>query len=85
MHHPTVNLRVGDLVGIKEVAMGRHRLPLGRVVKVYPGSDGLVRVVDVYDGTSTCCRAVQRPADYLIPYSNSGDNLLVQLLLFDLL
>ena len=23
-HHPTVNLRVGDLIGIKEVAMGRH-------------------------------------------------------------
>ena len=71
-HHPTINFRVGDLVGIKEVAMGRHRLHLGRVVKVYQGSDGLVRVVDVYDGTSTCRRIVQRLTLILPHVSNKA-------------
>ena len=84
-HHPTVNLRVGDLGGIREVAMDRHRLPLGRVVKVYPGSDGLVRVVDVYDGTSTCRQAVQRLTLILADDSNqaspsSKDSVLASLL-----
>ncbi len=30
------------------------------MAQTYPGSDGLVRVVDVFDGNSTLRRAVQR-------------------------
>ena len=54
------NLQVGDLVGIRESTLGRHRLPIARVVKVYPGPDSLVRVVDVFDGKNILRRAVQR-------------------------
>ena len=54
-HHPTVKFQVGSLVGIREAAFGRHCLPLGHVTKVYPGSDGLVRVVDMYDLVADQC------------------------------
>ena len=59
-HRPTVNLEFGKLVWIRKAALGRNRLPLRCVTKVYLELDGLVRVVDMYDGTSTCRRAVQR-------------------------
>ena len=58
-HHPTTNLKVGDLVGIKEATLGHHCLPIGRVDRIYPGDNGLVRVVDVFDGTNTIQWAIQ--------------------------
>lgn len=41
------NPQLGDIVYLKE--MNTHPLawPLGRIVAIYPGSDGQVRVVDV--------------------------------------
>ena len=35
----------------------RGKWPLGRIVKVYPGKDSKVRVVDVQDGCTTIATA----------------------------
>lgn len=42
-----MNLAVGDMVLVKEENMAPMHWPLGRVMKIYPGKDDLVRVVDV--------------------------------------
>ena len=47
------NLQVGDLVGIQQSTLNKHCLPIAQVIKTYPGPDGLVRVVDVFDGNDT--------------------------------
>ena len=39
--HP--NAKVGDVVLVRDVNLARNKWPLGRIVKVYPSSDGLVR------------------------------------------
>jgi hypothetical protein len=41
------NLAVGDLVLEKDPGIGRGKWSLGQVVRVYPGTDGLVRAVDI--------------------------------------
>lgn len=41
------NLKVGDMVLVRDELMPPLRWPLGRIDAVYPGKDGLVRVVDV--------------------------------------
>ena len=45
-HHPVTNVSV-DVVVVREDGMVPTLWPLARVVRVYPGKDGLVRVVDV--------------------------------------
>ena len=45
--HPRHNLKEGDVVLIAESKAKRGEWPLGRVMEVYPGDDGLVRVVRV--------------------------------------
>ncbi|XP_041673673.1 uncharacterized protein LOC121529782 [Drosophila eugracilis] len=44
---PTRNLRVGDMVVIKEDNLPSNEWRLGRIDAVYPGSDGHVRVIDI--------------------------------------
>ena len=44
---PKRNLKVGDLVLVKHDTTARLRWPLGLIVNTYPGSDGLVRSVQV--------------------------------------
>jgi hypothetical protein len=41
------NIRIANVVLIKNFHEERGHWPLGRVIKYYPGDDGLVRVVDV--------------------------------------
>ena len=41
------NVSVDDVVVVREDGMVPTLWPLARVVRVYPGKDGLVRVVDV--------------------------------------
>lgn len=41
------NFKEGDVVLIKDLDTFNRNWPLGKVVKAHPGSDGLVRVVDV--------------------------------------
>ena len=45
--HPTRNIHVGDLVVVKEDAPIRNRWPLAKILNVYPGKDGLVRVAQI--------------------------------------
>ena len=45
--HPSRNVQVGDLVCLREDGLVPTTWPLARVVAVYPGSDGLVRVVSL--------------------------------------
>ncbi|CAB0004889.1 unnamed protein product [Nesidiocoris tenuis] len=57
------NLRVGDLVLIRDTAAPPAQWPLGRIQEVHPGSDDIVRVVTVRTSGGT----YRRPAVKMIP------------------
>ena len=44
---PTANVKIGDLVLVSEHAVPRGFRPLGRIVKVFPGHDNVVRSAEV--------------------------------------
>jgi len=44
---PTENLRVGDLVVIKDDNLPSNEWRFGRIDFVFPGADGNIRVVDI--------------------------------------
>ncbi|XP_015119043.1 uncharacterized protein LOC107042496 [Diachasma alloeum] len=52
------NLRINDIVLIKDLATPPCKWPLARVFKTYPGEDGKVRAVKVKTGTSTYTRPI---------------------------
>ena len=52
-HSPSANLKLNDLVLLKESGMTPTKWPLGRVIAVHPGGDGHVRVVTVKTATGT--------------------------------
>ena len=52
------NLTVGDIVLIKDDDTFQRCWPMGRIVKEYPGSDGLVRVVDILSKGKTYRRPI---------------------------
>ena len=43
----TPNLKVGDIVLLKDSNIPRYHWPLGKITRVFPGDDGLVRKVEV--------------------------------------
>ena len=47
---PTENLKVGDVVLVIKPDTPRRDWKIGRIKAVYPGHDGLVKVVDVRSG-----------------------------------
>jgi hypothetical protein len=57
---PRRNLKVGDIVLIKEDSVSRSEWPLARVSAVKHGDDGLVRRVEVNVGTKTLDRRGRR-------------------------
>ena len=59
--HPIRNLQVGDVVLIAEKTARGH-WPLGKVTMVYPGSDGVVRTVEVKTAQGTFRRPATRIA-----------------------
>ena len=65
--HPRHNLKEGDVVLIAESNAARGEWPLGRVMEVYPGEDGLVRVVRVKSKNREYLRPVHRlcPLEYV--------------------
>ncbi|XP_065182586.1 uncharacterized protein LOC135813418 [Sycon ciliatum] len=64
------NLKADDLVLVMEDGISRGHWPLGRVVGVHPGQDGLVRVVDVrLSNKKVKRRAIQR----LVPLTADGE------------
>ncbi|UYV73020.1 hypothetical protein LAZ67_10001579 [Cordylochernes scorpioides] len=44
---PSSNLKVGDLVLVKDIPLPSMQWSLGRITKVSPGADGIVRVVEL--------------------------------------
>ncbi|XP_055911959.1 uncharacterized protein LOC129945983 [Eupeodes corollae] len=64
---PTINLRPGDLVVIKEPNLPPTKWILGRIVSVKPGTDERVRVANVRTATGTYVRPISKLA--LLPMS----------------
>ena len=63
---PTRNVSVGDVVIIQDRGLVPTKWPLGRVIEVYRGQDGLVRVVSVKTSQGVYRRPVTKVA-VLIP------------------
>jgi Pao retrotransposon peptidase/Family of unknown function (DUF5641)/Protein of unknown function (DUF1759)/Integrase zinc binding domain len=66
---PERNLAVGDLAVIDDPALPRNVWPLGVVQKVLPGTDGVVRTVDV----RTARGVLRRPAVKVHPFDRVGE------------
>ena len=56
-HHTTWIFQIGDIVLLQENNLIATKWPLGKVVKIFPGSDNLTRIVNVktQTGTSSNC------------------------------
>ena len=67
-HFPSRNFEVGDIVCLHEDGLVPTKWPLARVVAVYPGSDGLVRVVSVKTAKGMYKHPVTKVA-FLVPDS----------------
>ena len=61
------NLSIGDIVVLKEENTIPTKWPLGRIVAVHPGTDGLVRVVDVRTSQGIYRRPITKLALLLGP------------------
>ena len=57
---PKRNLTVDDLVLVVDESTHRSKWPLGRVVEIHHGRDGLVRSVKVFQGSSTLTRPIAK-------------------------
>ena len=67
-HHPSRNVRVGDVVLIREDSAIPTKWPLARVIQAHPGKDNLVRVATVKISTGVRTRPVVKLA-VLLPSS----------------
>ena len=54
------NLKPGDVVLLKEVDTNRRLWPLARIIKTYPGEDGLTRVADIFCAGKTYKRPIHK-------------------------
>ncbi|GBL78500.1 hypothetical protein AVEN_42982-1 [Araneus ventricosus] len=54
------NIKIGDMVLIKEDNVPVSNWPFGRIVKLYPGKDNIIRVVDIKTKTGIFKRSVSR-------------------------
>ena len=54
------NLQIGDLVLIASEQTVPCQWPLGRIIKVFPGSDELVRTAEIQTSKSTLVRAITK-------------------------
>jgi len=54
------NLKVNDVVIVADETMPRNVWPIGRILAVFPGDDGLVRSVQVKTATSVLTRPVSK-------------------------
>ena len=66
------HIKVGDLVLFIEDNVPPLKWPRGRVVKVYPGADGTVRVVDVRTSARIYKRSIQKIC--LLPLDDKKDS-----------
>ena len=61
-HSSSRNVKIGDVVLIKEDGMVPTKWPLGRIVGIYPGKDDIVRVVSVQTTSGVYRRPVAKIA-----------------------
>ena len=61
-------ININDLVLIKEDNIKRGQWPLGRIIELHPGEDGVVRVVTVRTSKGT----YKRPAVKILRLENGG-------------
>lgn len=54
------NIKIGDMVIVKEDNVPVCKWPLGRIIKIYPGKDKIIRVVDVKTQTGIFKRTISR-------------------------
>ena len=52
-HLPSCNIKVGDIVCLREEPMAPTKWPLARITEIHPGHDGRVRVVTVKTSKGT--------------------------------
>ena len=67
--YPTRGLVPDDIVLLIEDKILPTKWPLARVIKVYPGSDGVVRIVDIKTAEGLYRRPVRKLAP-LLPIEN---------------
>ena len=66
---PQENVRPGNIVLLKDETLAKGRWPLGRVVKMQPGPDGLVRVATLLINGKEYTRAIHR----LVPLTTTEE------------
>lgn len=59
-YHKTPNLKIGDIVILKEDNVSPTSWPLARITEIFPGKDGLTRVVEVRTATTTLKRPIAK-------------------------
>ena len=59
-YHEDRDVRVGDVMLVVSPDTSRGKWPLGRVIEVYPGNDGHVRVAKIQVGEGTLMRPVTK-------------------------
>ena len=69
-HNSENNVKIGDIVLIKNELMPPSQWPLGKIVELHPGRDRVVRVVTVETSKAT----YKRPIAKIVLLVNSTDN-----------
>ncbi|XP_066589335.1 uncharacterized protein [Prorops nasuta] len=64
---PTINYAVGQMVVVRDDRFPPAKWPLGRVLEIHPGDDGLVRVVTVRTASSIMKRPIVRLSPLPLP------------------
>ena len=66
-NHKKSNIKVDDIVIMKDEEKHRNQWPLGRVIRVFPGSDELVRKVELKTFIEGSIRVYIRPITQIVP------------------
>lgn len=75
---PSDDIKIGDMVVIKDEQYPPTRWPLGRITGLHRGSDGLIRVADVKTATSE----FRRPLVKIIKLMEDKGEVLVHFAMF---
>lgn len=57
-HTQNLNVKIGELVVLKDVNLPSCKWPMARIVALHPGSDGLIRVVTLKTATNILKRGI---------------------------
>ena len=68
-HHPSRNMKVGDVVILQEDNLFPTKWPIGRIVDTHPGKDGFVRILTIKTSKGIYKRPVTKIA-LLLPDEN---------------